>query len=339
MSGALVFAAIVLTLGGLYAIFAMILNLEAGWGGMWDLGVAGLLAVGAYTYVIFTLPPGTEPVEFAFGWPIWAGVLMAALVTGVVAFIIGTPALRLRGEFFLITTFAFAEVIRQVILNQTSVTKGTVGFSKLDRPFESYVEGRNYNYLLLGMVVFVVLVMYLFTRRLGRAPYGRLLRSYRDNEPLALSLGKHVTRYRIQTFVLAGVLFGAVAPMYVWTIRFVTPSLFTSDITFTVWIALVVGGLASVGGPVVGAIVLIGVTEGLRFIPVSVEHAVLLSSTRPMLLGLALILVLRFRPEGLIPERRAFRNASKRFEAAIGRGLTSSPPPGGAPVGARGRPN
>ena len=320
MSGWIIFVVSVLTLAGIYAILSMILNLEAGWGGMWDLGIAGLLAVGAYTYVIFTLPPGKEDVEFAVGWPIWAGVLMAALMTGAVALVIGTPALRLRGEYFLITTFAFAEVIRQVLINQNSWTKGTVGFAQIQRPFETYVSGRDYNYLLLGMVALVAVVVFLVTRRLGKAPFGRLMRGFRDNEPLANALGKHVTRYRVQTFVLVGVLIGATAPLYVWYIRALVPQLFAADITFTVWIALVVGGLASIGGPALGAVVLIGITEGLQFIPVSVEHAVLLSSTRPMLLGLALILVLRYRPQGLIPERRSFKNESRRFERFVARG-------------------
>lgn len=315
MSGWLIFAVGVLTLAGIYAILSMILNLEAGWGGMWDLGIAGLLAVGAYFYVIVTLNPGEERVTFAGGWPMWAGILGAAVFTGLVALIIGTPALRLRGEFFLITTFAFAEVIRQIIINQTAWTKGTVGFSRIDRPFDDLVSGRDYNYLLFGIVVAVAAAVYLLTRRLGRAPYGRVLRASRDNEALALALGKRVTRYRIQTFVLAGVLVGAVAPLYVWYIRALVPQLFTADVTFTAWTALVVGGIASVAGPAVGAIVLIGVTEALQFIPVSTEHATLLAATRPMLLGLALILVLRYRPEGLMSERRAFREASRAFEA------------------------
>jgi branched-chain amino acid transport system permease protein len=311
--GWLIFAVGVLTIAGIYAIFAMILNLEAGWAGLWDLGIAGLLAVGAYFYVIVTLEPGTENVRFAGGWPMWAGILGAGAFTGLVALVIGIPSLRLRGEYFLITTFAFAEVIRQILINQTAWTKGTVGFSQIDRPFDELVGGRNYAYVLLGLVAVVALLVYLLMRRIGRSPFGRVLRAFRDNEPVALALGKHVTRYRVQTFVLAGVLFGTIAPLYVWYIRSAVPQVFTADVTFTAWTALVVGGIASTAGPAAGAIVLIAATEALQFIPVSVEHATLLASTRPMLLGLALILVLRVRPEGLVPERWSFRDMSERL--------------------------
>lgn len=305
----------ILTLGGIYAALAMILNLEAGWAGLWDLGIAGLMAVGAYFYVITTVSPEAyDDTTFAPGWPIWAGMVGSALFTGLVALVIGTPALRLRGEYFLITTFAFAEVIRQVMINETSLTRGTVGFSQIDRPFSEYVVGRDYRYVLLGIVATVVLVLYLLLRRLGTAPYGRVLRAFRDNEPVALSLGKDVTRYRIQTFVLAGVLIGAVAPVYVWYIRSIVPDLFAADITFTAWTALVIGGLGSFSGPILGAIALIALTEGLQLLQVSAEHAILLSASRPFILGLALIIVLRYRPEGAVPERWAFRKASRSVQ-------------------------
>lgn len=306
----IIYAVGILTLAGFYGIIAMILNIEAGWGGLWDLGIAGLLAVGAYLYVLTTLNDPDAGVTVALGWPLWVGVLGSGVISALVALAIGTPALRLRGEYFLITTFAFAEVIRQLIINQSSLTKGTVGFTQLARPFSEAVSPRTYNYVLLGIMAVALLLVFLLCRRLARSPYGRLMRAMRDNEPLALSLGKHVARYRIQTFVLVGFLFGLVAPLYIWYLRSITPGVFASDITFTAWTALVVGGLASIGGPAIGAAVLIAVTEGLQFIPVSAEHATLLAATRPFLLGLALIVVLRLRPEGLVPERWAFRRMS-----------------------------
>jgi branched-chain amino acid transport system permease protein len=106
--------------------------------------------------------------------------------------------------------------------------------------------------------------------------------------------------------------------MYIWHIRTTVPNLFLSEMTFTVWAALVVGGIGSRVGPVVGGFALITVTELFTFIQGSSEYAQLLASTRPVLLGLVLILAMRFRPQGLFTERSAFRNASRRG---------SSPPP------------
>lgn len=301
----------VLTLAGFYAILALILNLVAGWGGMWDLGVAGLVAVGAYTYVL-TTQTEVDSLAIAPGWPIWAGILAAALVTGLVAFLIGLPALRLRGEYFLITTLAFAEVIRQVTINASGFTRGTVGFSSLDRPLEFLAEGRAYRLVLLGIVALVALAVYLLMRRLARAPYGRLLRAFRDNESVALSLGKRVTRHRVLTFAFAGLLVGAVSPIYVWHIRSIVPSLFASELTFVVWTALVIGGIGSLAGPVLGAVALILLTELLTFLQGSAEYATLLAATRPIILGVLLICVMRFRSTGLVGERGSFARASTR---------------------------
>ena len=113
-----------LTLIGIYASVTMLLNVESGWGGMWDLGIVGLLAIGSYTYTIVTNPPGEFEVSYAPGWPVWAGILAAMLMTGIVAFLVGLPALRARREYFLIITFAFAEVFRQLAINLVDLTQG-----------------------------------------------------------------------------------------------------------------------------------------------------------------------------------------------------------------------
>ena len=172
-----------LMLIGIYSAVTMLLNVEAGWGGMWDLGIVGLLAIGSYTYTITTNPTGKFEVDFAPGWPVWAGILAAMAMTGIVAFLVGLPALRARREYFLIITFAFAEVFRQLAINLRSVTHGTVGFSSVARPFESFFERDGLRAVLLAVTWGAVLLVYAFTRRISRSGYGRALRAMRDNEP------------------------------------------------------------------------------------------------------------------------------------------------------------
>lgn len=311
MTGVLFFFVGVLTLAGIYAVLAMILNLEAGWAGMWDLGIAGLVAVGGYTFIIFTQTQ-SDDVVFAPGLPMWAGVILGSLAGGVAALIIGLPSLRVRGEFFLITTLAFAEVIRQLSVNLNSITRGTVGFNQVDRPLESLAEGRGYRVLLLVIVWVVAGLVYLLMRRIVNAPYGRVLRAFRDNDPVALSLGKHTNRHRIHTFVLAGLLYGAVAPLYIWYLRIATPSIFSSELTFVTWTALVIGGIGSKGGAALGAVILLVVTEAVALLQGSAEFAVILASARLIVLGLVLILVMRYRPAGVISEDRSLAGASAR---------------------------
>jgi branched-chain amino acid transport system permease protein len=222
----------------------------------------------------------------------------------VVAALIGLPSLRLRGEYFMITTFAFAEAIRHVITNERDVTRGSSGISGLDRPFDELASGRDYNFILLGLVLLAVVVVYLVLRRTAKSPFGRALRALRDNEAAALALGKNVTRQRLKAFVLAGLIVGAVAPLYVWYIRSVFPHLYVSDITFVTWTALVIGGIGGLRGPLLGALILISLTEAVQFLQVDAERASLIASFTPIIIGLALILILRFRPEGILPARR-----------------------------------
>lgn len=310
MSGWLVFFAGVFTLAGIYAILAMVLNLQAGWGGLWDLGVAGLLGVGAYFYVITTV--ATDEVVFAPGWPMWLGIIGSGVFTALVALVIGLPALRLRGEYFLITTFAFAEVIRQILTNEASLTNGAFGFSQIDRPGQGLVEAGSYAYVLLAIVIGLMLLTYVLMRRIGVSPTGRALRALRDNEVAALALGKDVARSRTQLFVLGSFLIGLAAPCYVWYIRSLQPSLFTPEITFTAWTALVIGGIGSFRGPILGAFVLIMLTQATQFLQVSPQQASLLASLQPLIVGVALILILRVRPDGLIAEHRDFSRLRRR---------------------------
>ena len=294
------------TLIGVYAAVTMLLNVEAGWGGMWDLGIVGLLAIGAYTYTITTNAPGDFEVTFAPGWPVWAGILASMAMTGIVAFLVGLPALRARREYFLIITFAFAEVIRQLAINLRGVTHGTVGFSSVARPFESFFDPDGLRAVLLAVTWGAALLVYGLTRRVSRSGYGRALRAMRDNEPVALSLGIRVGRLRLQTFVLVGIAVGGIAPLYLWWLRYVAPSVFKPTFTFTAWTALVLGGIASRFGAVLGVAVLLLFTELVELIDVPSELRNLHVAVHPLAIGLLLVLVLRFRPQGLLSERGTF---------------------------------
>ena len=313
MSGWIIFLASILALAGIYVILAMVLNLEAGWAGFWDLGIAGLFAVGAYVFVILTVQADTINVVFAPELPLLLGILGGALATGLVAFILGIIALRMRGEFFLITTFAFSVVIIEIIKNQASVTMGPIGINTIERPFDQLVSTRNYNFVLLGLVAFAVVAVYIVTKRLGQSPFGRLLRSQRDNEAVALSLGKNVTAARLRAFVIAGLLIGVAAPLYVWYIRSLTPSMFNPLLTFTVWTALVIGGMGNFRGPLLGGMILILLTEATNFLQVSFEYANVIAALRPIIIGLLLIVIMRVQPGGLLPERLSFDGERERL--------------------------
>ncbi len=319
MQSLIIFLVGVFTLAAIYASLALVLNLVAGWAGMWDLGVAGLVAVAGYTYIILTQTRVDTGLWFVPGWPMAAGILGAIVVTALAALLIALPSIRLRGEYFLITTLAFAEVIHQLAISESSLTRGTTGFSSIDRPLKGLVPASDYRWILLALALVVTVAIYLVLNRLSKTPYVRLLRASRDNEAVAQSLGKNVVRYRLITYVFAGALIGVITPLYLWHVRSVVPSLFVSELTFVVWTALVIGGIASRRGPLIGAALLIICTELLTFLQGSAEYAQVLAATRPVILGLLLILVLRFRPAGLMSERSAFHFSEKDLGSAPAR--------------------
>jgi branched-chain amino acid transport system permease protein len=299
------FWATVLTIALVIGMAALVLNIEAGWGGMWDLGIAGQVAVGAYAYALLTSPSDATVPGLAM--PFWAGMVGAGVVTAIVALLIGWPTLRLRGEYFLITTFAFAEIIRQLIVIQRGVTGGTFGITRIEKPFAEFFLPSAYPFVLLGLAAVATVLVYLICLRVGSSTYGLTLRAARDNEPLARSMGKAVDRVRISTYALVGGVIGLlVAPVYVWFLGALVPSTFSSHLTFLVWTGLVIGGLGSKVGGLIGAVVLTVLSEAVRYISVDPEYASLVAAVQPFLVGVLLIVLLRWRPSGLLSERGAF---------------------------------
>jgi branched-chain amino acid transport system permease protein len=305
------FLTTIATLALIYAMASQLLNLEAGWGGMWDLGIAGLIAVGAYSYALLTSAP--DAFVPGLGLPVLAGMLGSGVITALVAAVLGWPALRLRGEYFLITTFAFAEILRQMIIIQKDLTGGTFGLVSVKKPFELAVVFEAYPYVRLALTAAMTVLLFAICSRLASSSYGASLRAARDNEPLAMAMGKSIRTLRLTTYSTVGFLCGLlVAPAYTWFLGALVPSIFTSNLTFTIWAGLVIGGLGSRLGPIVGALLLTAVSELVRLVEVDPEHANRLAAVHPLLVGILLIAVLRWRPDGLLTERGTFARARRR---------------------------
>lgn len=306
------FLTTIATLAFVYAMANQLLNIEAGWGGMWDLGIAGLIAVGAYSYVLLTT--ATDAYTPGLGLPVLVGMLGAGVITGLVALVIGWPALRLRGEYFLITTFAFAEILRQLIIINRDLTGGTFGLTSVTKPLEAEFTFEAYPYVRLVLAIVLTGVIWMICSRIATSSYGASLRAARDNEPLAMAMGKSIKTLRLSTYAFVGLLAGLfVGPAYAWFLGALVPSIFTSSLTFTIWAGLVIGGIGSRFGPILGALTLTAVSELVRLIEVSPQHANWLSAVHPLLVGVLLIAVLRWRPDGLLSERATFARLRRRY--------------------------
>ncbi len=305
MPGWLLFLSGVVALAGIYAVLTLALNLHFGYGGLINFGIVAFFAIGGYTYTILTMPPPGlgEAYRFGFGFPWWLAFPAAGMVAAVFALVIGLPTLRVRGEYLLIVTFAFAEVVRSSLTNEAWLTNGARGFYSVVQPFRDLMDGQTYQVFLAVLILAVLAICYLVARFVGTAPFGRTLRAVRENEDVALSVSKDVYSFRLRAFVLGSIIAGLAGAMYVWYMTIAVPAIFAAEVTFAVWIALVIGGTGSNRGAILGAFVLLGAQQAVKFIQAPAEMAAVISSIQLMLEGLLLVVILRFRPMGLLPEQ------------------------------------
>jgi len=306
MSGFILFLVSTLTLAGIYAVITLGLSIEAGTGGLWDLGIVTFVALGAYTYTLLTAGPPSPQNHYIFGahLPLVVAALAAGAVGVGAAVLVGRPTLKLKAEYFLITTFAFAEVLRQVIINERWLTNGTGGLYRLGQPAKEVFDRRSYPWALLAIVLLVVLLAYLVVQRTTRSPFGRSLKALRENEALAATAGVAAYPFYAKAYAMAGFLAAIGGVLYVWYNTVILPSQFTADISFFVWIAVVIGGIGNHRGALLGVFALVLFDNLMRFINFSSDTAVMVASLRFAFMGLVLLLVLRLRPTGILPERK-----------------------------------
>lgn len=315
----------IVTLGGIFALLSLALNLQLGYAGLINFGIVAYFTAGAYAYVILTQPPpsGTDTYKFGFEQPTWVGLCGAILASVVFAAITGWPCLRLRGEYLALTTFAFAEVFGSVVTNTASVTNGTLGFFGIEQPLSSSFIPDAYPQILAAMIGIAVLVVALLLRRLARAPFGQALLALQDDEIAALQAGKNVRSLRLQAFLLGAAISGAAGAFYTWYTTVASPEMFSADITFTVFIALILGGIGSNVGAILGAGLLIGLQEGLRVLATNPVIAERTGAVQAAIEGLLLILLLRLAPGGIVEViARAKRRRKPTMSSPAGNGKT-----------------
>jgi neutral amino acid transport system permease protein len=303
----------------IYALAAIGLNMHFGYTGLLNFGQVGFMAIGAYGVAISVLE---------FGVPLGVGLLFGVGAAVVLALLLGLPTLRLRADYLAIVTIASSEILRLSISapRWRAVTGGSDGLSGFAGSFYrlnpvpdgSYGFGpwrygeRGLWVLIVGWTLVVAAA--LLVALLIRSPWGRVIKAIREDEDAVRALGKNVYFYKMQSLVLGGVI-GAVGGMF-WVIAqaSVTPQSFSPIPTFYAYAALILGGLARIWGPVIGAMLfwaLLSLTQGVvneavanDYIPDFVMNDIQAGNVRFMLVGLGLILLLVFRPQGILGDRR-----------------------------------
>ncbi|HET6549593.1 MAG TPA: branched-chain amino acid ABC transporter permease [Solirubrobacter sp.] len=292
----------IVAVAAIFSLLTLALNLHFGIAGLVNFGIVAYFAVGSYTYVLLTqLPPSPlDQYKIGLELPPVIGILGGIAAAVIFAAITGWPALRLREEYLALTTFAFAEVLHSIFVNVRELGNGTRGLSNVLPPAYDSIPADNYDLIFMIVMLAVLALAFAAMHRLKRSPFGASMRAIRDDELAAAAIGKPIRSFRLRAFLSGASIAGLAGVLYGWFTTVVTPGLFTADVTFTAFIALVIGGLGSNVGAIVGAFVFFGIEELLRLVPASSETAQLMVSLRLIPFGIVLILMLRFRPQGLV---------------------------------------
>jgi branched-chain amino acid transport system permease protein len=299
------YAAFFLTTALTYALICLGLNLQWGQTGLFNVGVAGFVAIGAYVSAMLTTPAGGEHFG-GWGLPIAVGWLAAVLVSGAAAAAIGAITLRLRADYLAITTFGIAIVIQLMALNAQSVTGGPFGIGFIPRPFAGLAENPlAFNLANLAVVAAVTAAVFLALERLVRGPWGRVLRAIREDETAALSLGKSANRSRLQAFVLGSAIMGLAGAVQGHFIGFIAPENYLSAITFQVWAMLIIGGSGNNKGALLGALVVWGLWSASGAAMTAIfppEQQARAAALQIVAIGVLMAAILLLRPRGILGE-------------------------------------
>jgi branched-chain amino acid transport system permease protein len=303
LAGFASFLVFLLSLAGIYAVMALGLNVQWGFSGQFNIGIAGFWAIGSYTAAILT--SGPSPVHLGgFGLPFVLGLVAAAVLSGGIALLIGLLCVNLRTDYLAIATIGIGEIIRLVLKNEEWLTNGVRGIPGIPRPFAEY--GQDVRQLLFLLAVGLVIVLvYLALERAARAPWGRVQRAVRDNEPAIRAAGKNVLRFRLEAFVLGSAIMGVGGALYAHFVGFISPEAFDPLFTtFLVWVMLIAGGSGNNKGAILGAFLIWAVWSGTQFLTayLPVDLAGRGGALRVLLVGLLLQVILLSRPQGLLPE-------------------------------------
>ena len=291
-----------------YIISSLGLNIQYGFTGLFNVGIAGFFAVGAYASAILTGPEYADTIFGGFQLPIIFGWLCAIVVSGLAGVLVGLVTLRLREDFLAISTFGIAICIQLVALNSESVTRGPNGLYAIPKPFSRYLDSAFMSNLIFLIICIVTIVaIYYALERVVKSPWGRVLRSIREDEVAAEALGKNVFMYRLQAFVLGCGIMGLAGAMYANFVRFISPQDFLPIFTIQVYVMLIVGGKGNNLGAIVGAIViwaLWSASDSLINFIVTPDYQTQAAALRIIIVGMVLVLMLLFKPLGILPEKK-----------------------------------
>jgi branched-chain amino acid transport system permease protein len=312
-------------LAGMYSLLSLGLNVQWGYTGLINFSVAAFFGIGAYGTALASA--SSSPVAGNLAPVI--GLLIALVLAAILSVLIGIPTLRLRADYLAIASIGLAEVVRIAILNEDQWTNGSAGLRGIPTFFDgwplletfpqtmpsvviSWIPGQRivlrqpfWQALLnVSLVLAFITVSYFVLKRVHRSPWGRVLRTIRSDEDLARALGKNTYFYKMQAFVLGSLIMALAGVFYAHLNLFVSPGDLSPITTFYVWVAVMLGGSGSNRGALFGGFVIVAIREGTRFLNIFEFIPFDAAQLRLLMIGLIIVLLMRFRPQGVLPPQR-----------------------------------
>ena len=315
LAGWLSYGSFFLVFATVFAVIVLGLNLQWGYTGLFNVSVAGFVAIGAYTSALLTTPP-TDGRLGGLGWPVALGWLAAMLTSGAAGALVGLLTLRLRDDYLAITTFGNAVVIQLVALNVQKLTGGPFGVQFIPKPLQGWLgTGTIWTLAYLVLTLCVLGLAYAALQRLLHSPWGRALRGLREDEAAAASLGKSPFTLKLQSCVLGSMLMGLGGAMQAHFVGYIAPEDFLPILTFQLWAMLIVGGSGNNRGAVLGAYVVWAFWAGAGslmrlWIPQSEQARG--AALQVVMIGVLIALMLALRPRGLVGESLAVSRQAGR---------------------------
>lgn len=287
----------IVTTALMYVILGLGLNVVVGLGGLLHLGYAAFYAVGAYTYALL---------HFHFGLDFWLALPLGALFSAILGLLIGFPVLRLRGDYLAIVTLAFGEITRLVLENWNDFSFGPSGIANIARPAIAGIKMKLPQvtiflyFIVLAMVIFTIFVV----NRLENSRLGRAWEAMREDEIAAQATGIDITKSKLLAFSIGAVWAGFAGVLFAAKTTFINPASFTVWESITVLCVVVIGGMGSIPGVIVGALLFTLLPELLRSV----------SEYRMLVFGITLVIMMIFRPGGMIQKKRKSYNFKNEGE-------------------------
>ncbi len=279
----------ILILCTIYGILVLSLNLLIGYTGLLSLAHVGLYGIGAYTVAIFSVSLGVS---------FFPALLIGMALSAIVALVIGLVVSRFRDDFYVLATLGITVILGDLFLNLQSVTRGPLGIPGINRPhIGSFVFSENWQFLVLSLVCLAV--VYALCEWLTRSSFGRVLKGIREDEQALQVFGYKTRNYKLIIFMIAGALAALAGGLYASYITFIDPYTFTVAEMVLMVSMVILGGLSNNRGALLGAVILIILPEFLRFVGFPDSIA---AQMHQVIYGLLLVVLMIYRPEGMIGE-------------------------------------